>query len=503
MARHFAHCVSVVAALGAGSAALAQSSDWPPGRGAIGKLGIICGEDMRRFCAGVAPGGGRIIQCLANYRTQVSPACRSQLAAVAPREGFPRYGPRGYGAGPYPYGRGSHGYGYGPAPDANGYGYGYGFDADAYGPGRDLGGYDRNAYGRGSEANPYNPDPHAPGLGEPNGRGSAPDADGYDPYSHGRGRYGLGPGGNGDGPDLRQPNGTRGYGQVNAALPSPGDSKGSLVTDDGRTRTYVIHTPANYDPKKTYPLVLLFHGGYGSGARILSKTRFASKADKAGFIVVAPDGVDNHWNDGRGTANATVDDVGFVRKLIKALEARFAVNPRQIYATGISNGGKFTARLGCELSDTFAAIGTVSGPIAGELLSSCKPAPISMVGIQGTADPLNPIDGGESGGGYALAKGGMAASAAETMKLWAKVNSCDLTPNVANVPPRVNDGTKVVKYSYAGCSAGTNVDYYIVQGMGHGWPPAQGALAMRISGSTSHNISATDVMWDFFNEHSR
>ena len=67
----------------------------------------------------------------------------------------------------------------------------------------------------------------------------------------------------------------------------------------------------------------------------------------------------------------------------------------------------------------------------------------------------------------------------------------------------MNDGTKVVKYSYAGCSAGTNVDYYIVQGMGHGWPPAQGALAMRISGSTSHNISATDVMWDFFNEHSR
>jgi poly(3-hydroxybutyrate) depolymerase len=39
--------------------------------------------------------------------------------------------------------------------------------------------------------------------------------------------------------------------------------------------------------------------------------------------------------------------------------------------------------------------------------------------------------------------------------------------------------------------------------MGHGWPPVQGALAMRISGSTSHNISATDVMWDFFNEHSR
>jgi polyhydroxybutyrate depolymerase len=103
----------------------------------------------------------------------------------------------------------------------------------------------------------------------------------------------------------------------------------------------VIHTPANYDLKKSYPLVLLFHGGYGSGARVLSYTRFASKADNAGFIVVAPDGVDNHWNDGRGTTNATVDDVGFVRQLIKALEARLAIDTRRIYATGISNGGTF------------------------------------------------------------------------------------------------------------------------------------------------------------------
>ena len=489
MARRFVHWFSVVAALGAGSAALAQGSDWPLRRGPTGRLGIICSEDVRRFCNGVTPGGGRIIQCLASYPNQVSAACRSQLAvALGPRDGFPYYGPRGYGAGPNPYRRGSDG---------------YGFDAGEYGSGRDLGGYDRKAYGRGPKANPYNPDPHPPGLGEPNGQGSSPDADGYDPYS-GRSRYGAGSGGNGDGPgaDLRQPNGPRGYGQVNTAPLGPGDSKGSLVTDDGLTRTYVIHTPANYDSKKSYPLVLLFHGGYGSGAWVLSYTRFASKADNAGFIVVAPDGVDKHWNDGRGTINATVDDVGFVRQLIKALEARLAIDTRRIYATGISNGGKFTARLGCELSDALTAIGTVAAPIASELLSSCKPRPISVVGIQGTADPFNPIDGGESGGGYALAKGGMAASAAETMKLWATVNGCNLTQNVANVPPRLNDGTRVVKYSYSGCSAGTNVDYYIVQGMGHGWPPVKGGFS-RVSGSTSHNINATDVMWNFFDAHSR
>jgi polyhydroxybutyrate depolymerase len=265
----------------------------------------------------------------------------------------------------------------------------------------------------------------------------------------------------------------------------------------------VIHIPADYDAKKIYPLVLLFHGGYGSGARILSTTQFAAKADKADFIVVAPDGIDRHWNDGRGTTNTTIDDVGFVRQLIKTIERRFAIDPKRIYATGISNGGHFTARLGCELSDTLAAIGTAAGPIAAELLPTCKPAPISVVGIQGTADPLSPFGGGEAGGGYALAQGGKTASAAQTMKLWATANGCNLIPDIVKIPPRVSDGTKVVKYSYSGCSADTNVDYYIVQGMGHAWPPAQSRLAMRIGGPTSHNINATDVMWNFFNAHSR
>jgi len=96
--------------------------------------------------------------------------------------------------------------------------------------------------------------------------------------------------------------------------------------------------------------------------------------------------------------------------------------------------------------------------------------------------------------------GGIAASAAQTMKLWATVNGCNLSPDVANIRRSVNDGTRVVKYTYSGCTAGTNVEYYIVQGMGHGWP---GALAMRINGPTSHNINATDVMWGFFKAHSR
>jgi len=281
----------------------------------------------------------------------------------------------------------------------------------------------------------------------------------------------------------------------------------SIVTADGRRRTYVLHLPTGYSPTKIYPLVLVFHGGYGTGAHVLSMTQFAAKADEAGFIVVAPDGIDRHWNDGRGTVNSKIDDVSFVRQLINNLESRFPIDPKRIYATGISNGGIFTQRLGCELSDTLAAIGTDAGPIAAKLLPFCKPKPIAVMGIQGTADPLTPLEGGKVGGG-SFSIGGLVASTAQTMQLWATVNGCNATPIVVNVPPTVNDGTSVDEYSHSGCTARTNVVYFIVKGMGHVWPPVEGvgngdASFSKITGPTSRNIKANDRMWDFFNAHAR
>lgn len=38
-----------------------------------------CGGDVRKLCAGVKPGEGRIVQCLAAKPDQVSPACKSAL----------------------------------------------------------------------------------------------------------------------------------------------------------------------------------------------------------------------------------------------------------------------------------------------------------------------------------------------------------------------------------------------------------------------------------------
>ena len=85
------------------------------------------------------------------------------------------------------------------------------------------------------------------------------------------------------------------------------------------------------------------------------------------FIVAYPDGVGGSWNALHETGEAEalgVDDVGFVDALIAKLSARYMVDPDRIYATGMSNGGFFAHRLGCERSDRFAAIAAVAGGVA-------------------------------------------------------------------------------------------------------------------------------------------
>ena len=287
-----------------------------------------------------------------------------------------------------------------------------------------------------------------------------------------------------------------------AAALGPGDSRSSL-TVDGRVRSYLLHLPAGYTPAKRYPLVLLFHGGHGSGAKIAGQTGFREYADREGFLLACPDGIERNWSDGRGTTKAEqlgVDDVKFVRALIGALTRTFSIDPARIYATGVSNGGIFSQRLGCELADVLAAIGPVVGPIASNMVPRCNPsAPISIVAIQGTVDPFIPVQGGEEGWQTGLGGGGLVESAVATTELWASKNGCP-APRKRELPVRVEDGTRVEQTTYAPCRGGSEVVLYLVEGMGHGWPP-RSPQARRVSGPTSQNIDATQVVWEFFKAH--
>jgi hypothetical protein len=144
-AHHIARWTFIVATLLLAPAAFAQSDDGPPPgsapegqppmqppmqagpRGpAGGGLRGACAMDRQRFCLGVPPGGGRVVQCLMAYRGALSPPCRARLAALGGGGGMPPPGMEGPGPrdmappsyGPPPQAHASPPPGYGPPPPA-------------------------------------------------------------------------------------------------------------------------------------------------------------------------------------------------------------------------------------------------------------------------------------------------------------------------------------------------------------------------------------------------
>ncbi|MBI5304636.1 MAG: polyhydroxybutyrate depolymerase [Chloroflexi bacterium] len=280
------------------------------------------------------------------------------------------------------------------------------------------------------------------------------------------------------------------------ALLKPGDYDRAL-THAGRERTYTVHLPRGIGDEHSYSLVIVLHGGGGNDDNAARMTGFSALADKEEFIVVYPNGTGRlqdrilTWNAGNCCGYAldnTVDDVGFIRALIEQLQREYPINPQRIYATGISNGGMMSYRLACELSDQLAAI----APVAGALNVECKPAqPVAVIAFHGTADQ------------HVLYNGGVPKiqadshpredkSVAYAMSFWVKQNQC-------NTLAQKSERGKVSTESYTSCRNNADVTLFTLKDFGHAWP--RGARGTVWADDPKADISATDVMWEFFKQH--
>ena len=294
------------------------------------------------------------------------------------------------------------------------------------------------------------------------------------------------------------------------------------VISNGGQRTFTVHVPSSYDGTRQVPLVLAFHGLGMNGVAMEGLTLMDLTSERNGFIVVYPDGVGNRWNDGSARGSNGMDDVAFVVDLIAYLSQKFKIDPRHIHACGISNGGYFAQRLGCELSDRIASIGVISATATVAVCSNCHPRrSMPVVMYLGTEDPLVPREGeskelgklGEALGisgipgaaiNSTIAKVGGIYTASETAEFWAKINNCSSHPREERMPDRsARDGCKVTRETYGGGSGGSEVVVYTIEGGGHNWPGGSGALAQDVLGVTTFDISASDVCWQFFQSHPR
>ena len=274
------------------------------------------------------------------------------------------------------------------------------------------------------------------------------------------------------------------------------------IEHGGLTRTYLLYMPADLKPGA--PVVFTLHGSMGNPEqmRVATGYGFERLADEHGFAVVYPQGYKNYWNDCRTaapfeTSRLNIDDVGFLRSVIAKLHESILIDPKRVYAMGISNGGHMAYRLALEAPAAFAAVAACAANLPTDANCKCTKSgkPVSVLIMNGTDDPINPFEGGEVSL-FGVGNRGSVLSAWDSYIYFLKLNGLYLSDvDTAEDHARLlaNGGMR----SHNADNAGSEVALYVVRGAGHVIPQPWWRYP-RLLGFTPKTPNGPEEMWKFF-----
>ncbi|AKJ27713.1 alpha/beta hydrolase family esterase [Caldimonas brevitalea] len=245
---------------------------------------------------------------------------------------------------------------------------------------------------------------------------------------------------------------------------------------NGTLRRYDVVQPATC--VRDCPVVIGLHGYTSNGQDERAVSGLDRVGQDQGVVTVYPDGLYNAWNAGAGrfgsccgrALDEAVDDVGFIRALIARLQVDHpVVDPRRIYASGISNGCAMAQRLAAEASDAIAAVGCSSLYLLTD--TGALPRPISVTEIHGLSDLIVR---------YSASRDWVGAQG--NLERWARLNGC------TGAPVRTELTRSSFKDEYASCAGGAKVALYSVRG---------GHLVYR----NRDRLDIAQITWDSVKEH--
>ena len=160
---------------------------------------------------------------------------------------------------------------------------------------------------------------------------------------------------------------------------------------------YLLYLPEDYnkDDGKKYPLMIFLHGAGERGSNLdLVEVHGPPKLIKQGkkfpFIVASPQCPEGQiWDDDAVIA------------LLDYLIAKYRVDTKRVYLTGLSMGGYGTWSLASKYPERFAAVAPICGggmPIYVMLSSKTKAEAIKTLGVwafHGAKDPVVPLSESE------------------------------------------------------------------------------------------------------------
>jgi polyhydroxybutyrate depolymerase len=296
------------------------------------------------------------------------------------------------------------------------------------------------------------------------------------------------------------------------------------ITHNNLERRYRVHIPTTYNASKKTPVILNLHGAGGNIDSMEIMTGMNQTSDKYGFIVVYPEGTIQKvlgkslgsWDVDTTKKVVAVDDVGYISAVIDDVKTKYNIDETKVFATGMSNGAQMSYKLACELSNKITAIAPVASQ--GAFITCPITRPVPTIHFHGTEDVCASYNGGLCGGclqKYFERLTGKntedttysCASVPSFIETWVKIN------NIPEAPILVleKNGTRCVSY---GNKQDREVVFCSVGGMGHAWPGGNHGVICEqgdskkcqdytsVMGNTSNEISANELMWQFFSKYS-
>lgn len=270
------------------------------------------------------------------------------------------------------------------------------------------------------------------------------------------------------------------------------------------TRSYLLHVPKQLTHPA--PLVIVMHGYTGSADSIMSYSGMNEVADEEGFVVVYPQGtVDQQGNAFFNVgyefhADASVDDLQFIRDLVAHLQDELTLNPDKVFATGMSNGADMSYLLACQASDIFRAVAPIAGVMMKETFDTCSPSrPLPIFEVHGTNDEVSLFNGDmENSGGW-----GPYLDLPATIAFWVELNGLTLKQSSNLLNNAANDSSHIIFDRYWSETQDNEVWFYRVVDGGHHWPGVQfdwwrNPMAWWYFRNANQDIDTSRVVWSFF-----
>ena len=279
---------------------------------------------------------------------------------------------------------------------------------------------------------------------------------------------------------------------------------------DGRERSWLVYAPATL--QRPAPVVFLLPGsGQDAEAlRLFTGYQFDRLADRDGALLVYAEAwaeggaVGPEWNECRKNTplpahTENVDDVGFVLWLLERIAGEYPIDRSRVYAAGVSDGGQMSYRLATEQPEIFDAVASVVAQQAAPTNSNCMDprGPISVLVMNGTADPIIPYEGGTASF-YGFGSAGEVQSMEGTLTWWKRVNGIEDAGRSEDLPDLdPDDGSTVRRETFASATGERVVAVHVIGG-GHSFPGGYRGAPTFLLGNTNRDIDGAAEIWRFF-----